>query len=93
MTEKTFTIEQIEKAAIKLAHTSLGDEWVMEDLIAALTEPEFKPEDTQCVVVDDCFRAGIYAIELGLKYRPLNQTEVGPDWVPRKDHDEIVELG
>lgn len=97
MTEKTFTIEQIEKAAIKLAHTSLGDEWVMEDLIAALTEPEFKPEVEQVVFSPDAkyeHASGFLPYKEGIKHlagiRAQTQTEVGPDWVSAEDFKKLA---
>ena len=91
MSEQTFTIEQIEKAIDKLSHRSLeGDVYFNHDeLITALTEPEFKPEVGQVAMRENgngkqmpIISGDSDFLQQGKK-RPLNQTEAGPDWVPK----------
>ena len=93
-----FTEEQIkaiEEAISEAAKEQGGSLTVLnpKDVIAALTEPEFDPKIGQVYfngeVGQYCASGRITPPALG-GARPLNQTEVGPDWVPREVLDNVI---
>ena len=82
-------IKAIEEAILRLALSDKGDNWTDADLIAALTEPEWKPEVGQVVLnkadARELWRPKSVEHKVFSNWRALNQREVGPDWTLVKD--------
>lgn len=97
MNEKPFTVEQLERinAAI-LKHREVGSSKMQELIISELTAPELKPEVGQVLYWPEDndnyvgFDESDGPILISGCARPLNQTEVGPDWVPKAEFVKLL---